>query len=426
MNALDELLRKTYSLRTTKSDSVASTPSNTVRTAPLEMPQYASSANAPTPQVAAEEPSPPYASAGTPYVSSLSKPIAHRTRERFILVESGRPEGDKQEPEVANVPLATEVEAALEERQALPTAMTDSPLASTSQPMMSDESLEDAACGRDPLENLSGDDVSEWDQPARVHLDSAATEILTDPIDTEAMATKELSANERALAASGQTEQAATEDDDFRPEWEIDRFPWPEICEQLSTQLSAELQQATESITTACASQGTKTVLLTSVDQGVGRTTLALCLARAMARQGKSVAVVDLDHQHPTILQDMGIEFDSGLESLGQDDVSAESICVTALEDGVTLIPAVRPFAADWAATSHVSQLLQSAARHHDLVIIDASAEVAELVAREAEAAGPAVIFVSHPESEAAIQELVKTMQSRQAFTLGVIDNFAA
>ena len=107
---------------------------------------------------------------------------------------------------------------------------------------------------------------------------------------------------------------------------------------------------------------------------------MALCLAREAARQGKTVAIVDLDHEQPALLERFGIDFEQGIESLGEPDVTAESICVFAVDDGVSLFPAAEAFKPTQCAAPETLRLLHTAEAHFDLVLIDASREVADLL----------------------------------------------
>ena len=212
----------------------------------------------------------------------------------------------------------------------------------------------------------------------------------------------------------------------FKPDWEIDRFPWPAICDEIKDRVDSELGRAISSIEEACENRGGNTIILTSARSGSGRTTMTLCLAREAARQGKSVAIVDLDHAGAGMLDCMGIEFEHGIESLQQQNVTAESICVTAVEEGISLLPTANPFHPEHCVTPETRDMLRTVSGHHDLVLIDASREVADLIANQSDVPTQGMIMVSDPDTDEATQAFIEWMKEKNAWTLGVIDNFAA
>lgn len=225
----------------------------------------------------------------------------------------------------------------------------------------------------------------------------------------------------KALSSSSSPSPAT-----FKPDWEIDRFPWPAICDDIEDRVESALGRAIVSITEACELRGSNSVILTGARTGLGRTTMTLCLAREAARQGKSVAIVDLDHAEPCMLECMGIEFEQGIESLHEHGVTPEGICVTAVEEGVSLLPTAQPFSPTQCTTQATRELLRTVAQHHDLVLIDASREVADLLAELDDVPTQGMILVSDPGTEQATHAFVDWMKQKNAWTLGVIENFAA
>ncbi len=214
---------------------------------------------------------------------------------------------------------------------------------------------------------------------------------------------------------------------DFKPDWEIDRFPWPAICGEIEERVaSSELEQAIRRITDACEQRACNTMIITSAHSGCGRTTMTLCLAREAARNGLTVAIVDLDHAEPSMLERMSIEFEQGIESLHESGVSTESICVTAVEDGVSLIPTAKAFEPAKCNSDETRKMLHTVAKHHDLVLIDASREVADLIAGAKDFPAQGVIMINDPAAGEATQAFLEWIQEKDAWTLGIIENFAA
>src|SRR5207245_8816655 len=76
--------------------------------------------------------------------------------------------------------------------------------------------------------------------------------------------------------------------------WEVDRFHWPRTCEKLLTDDAGYLSRDGEKLIAAI-DDGLRVLAITGSRRGEGRTTLALCLARAAAKSGIQTAVMDAD-----------------------------------------------------------------------------------------------------------------------------------
>ena len=209
--------------------------------------------------------------------------------------------------------------------------------------------------------------------------------------------------------------------DDFKPDWEVDRFLWPDICIEVETRLERELELAVERIQERCHGCGTNIVAVTHETPGAGATTMTLCLAREAARQGLKVAVIDLNHSDPTVMERLGVAFEEGVESLAQANVTAESISVTAIEDEISLLPTTQPIDLEYSVGPVVHQMLEIVSKHHDIVLMDTSQEVARYLA-EHQPFGATTTIVVQSNSEKTLPS-VFTDSDR---TLGIIENFAA
>ena len=167
-------------------------------------------------------------------------------------------------------------------------------------------------------------------------------------------------------------------------------------------------------------------IVVTGARAGLERTTMTLCLAREALRRGKSVALVDLDHDQPAMLERIGIEFDQGIESLHRPGVTPAGICVSASEEGVSLFPSASAFSPTQCAEPESRELLQIAEANHDLVFVDASREVADILVSLRDIPRMAVIMVNDPDTHQATLAFIDWMKEKEAWTLGVIENFAA
>lgn len=211
----------------------------------------------------------------------------------------------------------------------------------------------------------------------------------------------------------------------FKPEWEVDRFLWPVICEDMEARLETELCNAMETIVADCQQHESNVVAITKAGDGVGSTTMTLCLAREAARQGLTVAMIDLDHAMPSLMDRLGIACEHGIESLQKASVGTENICVTAVDDGVSLLPTLEAIDVDYCGSETVQQLINEVAEHHDLVLIDASPEAVDELAKGKFKQIGAILVADQADNEAK-DIATRRYSNGEVRTLGLIENFAA
>lgn len=236
----------------------------------------------------------------------------------------------------------------------------------------------------------------------------------------------ELDAEEEQADESQSEEIRAEEKLPFKPDWEVDRFLWPVICEQVETRLEKELIRAAEAIVEDCEQRGSNIVAVTTTEDGVGSTTMTLCLAREAARQGLTVAMVDLDHASPSLMDRLGVACEHGIESLQKASIDTENICVTAVEDGVSLLPTMEAIDAEYCASDTVHQMIERVAENHDLVLIDASPEVVDQLSGCKLAAKIGAILVANRAGDEASEICLRKFSNGDIRALGLIENFAA
>lgn len=219
-------------------------------------------------------------------------------------------------------------------------------------------------------------------------------------------------------------------DESNRPElksaWEVDRFLWPAICGDVEEHVEAELSATVESIRAECSQRNHHIVAIVSVAPGSGGTTATMCLAREAARQGQRVALVDLNNERPALADNLGIDCEQGIDSLQLADIDLEDICVTALEDGVTLVPLLQPVDIEYSVSPTIQALLSRVAATHDLVLIDAPKAVIDRLANESPEIGVGVILVTDAQATNETTDEHVRAKSETSWNLGTIKNFAA
>jgi Mrp family chromosome partitioning ATPase len=158
----------------------------------------------------------------------------------------------------------------------------------------------------------------------------------------------------------------------FRPAWEVDRFHWPPICEQLQRDWASPLTGIVRSVIRE-AWRGANVVAVTQFGRSEGSTTLALCLARIAASFHVRVAVVDGNRQNPDVALALGLKCESGWE-LTRSDRPLEEAAVGSVEDGLVVLPMIAPASEPSVAIESESRadLLERLSGAFELVVLDA------------------------------------------------------
>jgi Mrp family chromosome partitioning ATPase len=234
-------------------------------------------------------------------------------------------------------------------------------------------------------------------------------------------------------AAAAATIAAAAERDEGRciPVWEVDRFQWPVAVERLVAAKGGYFGEAGERLV-AAVHDGLKVLAVTGSRRGEGRTTLALCLARAAAKSGIEVAVVDADFARPQLAARIGLEISHGWQDAATGLIPLSEAAVRSLADEMTVLPLEAASAAGQLslADPRVTATLRAAAATFELVIVDlgplAAADESLFPADEACPFDAAIVvrdlrWASSAESESVGERLY----SAGVEAVGVAENFA-
>ena len=143
---------------------------------------------------------------------------------------------------------------------------------------------------------------------------------------------------------------------------------WPENCSRLLAQAQRQFEVAAENLL-AASSHGLRTVAITGHIRGEGRSTVAMCLSRAVARLGGRIALCDGDTSTPDLVSQLG---GTGLRTWVPVEATPDPIVVGSAAEQVNVF-----FRSQYqlVPTKHVANplasLVQTAAAKYDLVVID-------------------------------------------------------
>ncbi len=288
-------------------------------------------------------------------------------------------------------------------------AATDSSADLLVQDVSVDQAL--ASNGRVPADAPTADEAVEEQAPA----DEATVEVG----DDEDSASPEIFRIDNA---------SPTPPPPFNADWEVDCFHWPAVCRNLQKLCADALQEAGDQLT-AAASDGLATLMVTSACRGEGRSTMALCIAKAAAESGSRVAVVDADLDHPQLAEYLNVRLQQDWRQSVFDGGRLEDAAIMSIDDRLTLVPLMRDYRGMGQSLSdvRVAQMLGRLASEFDLVVIDAGPiGLAERLLHPSNDAVDAVIVVRDQRSttEEEVQRCVTAIRERGVQAVGIAENF--
>jgi Mrp family chromosome partitioning ATPase len=167
-------------------------------------------------------------------------------------------------------------------------------------------------------------------------------------------------------------QQAESGPEVFAPEWEVDRFAWPPICQAL-LEAQASYFQHVGSRLLAATEESSHVIMIGGSRRSEGRTTLALCLARCAAQVGVPVALVDADYQNPQLGALLRMEIPCSWLETVQRRAPLQEAAVSSIEDRLTLFGLTYAESGSTAGDhAQLVKLLESVSKHYPLVIVDA------------------------------------------------------
>lgn len=156
----------------------------------------------------------------------------------------------------------------------------------------------------------------------------------------------------------------------IRPQWEVDEFRWPVVCDVLRDTSSHRLDDVVESMLTQ-AKLGNKIVAVTSFDRKEGRSTIAMSLARLAAQSNADVALVDGDLDEPSIASYLGVTFDTSWNHIDPKLPLGEAAIVS-IKDRFVVFPAGHDTAfPERTVRNNAGPLLATLADSFDIIFVD-------------------------------------------------------
>lgn len=218
----------------------------------------------------------------------------------------------------------------------------------------------------------------------------------------------------------------------FRPSWEVDQFYWPEVLLQLEKSSTSAFEQIGHHLRLAN-QDGLRVMAISSGERGVGRSTVAMHLARCAAAAGLQVGLVDADTYYPSLIDQLRLDLDHGWQDCLFENVPLEEVAVRSIDDNITVYPltSVIPAQQLHANLSRIARIVKRISSVHDIVFLDSNRlnlEQRDLVGVSQECVVDAAVIVV--DSELSIKEKVDTansiLQGMGIASVGMVENFHA
>jgi Mrp family chromosome partitioning ATPase len=188
--------------------------------------------------------------------------------------------------------------------------------------------------------------------PAHVSVKAPPAEALADrhtqshrPQDVEFEAVRKLAASEVVLPWGGLSGPSSGSDgvggplqnessDSLLPAYEVEHFEWPPIVTSLLERSDAEVA----ALLSELLPDGRGSLLVTGCRRGEGRTSVALLIARHLAKAGSMVLLVDADLNRPGVATSLATDVEVGWEETLSGASLSEAL-IESLGDRLVVLP---------------------------------------------------------------------------------------
>ena len=216
----------------------------------------------------------------------------------------------------------------------------------------------------------------------------------------------------------------------FSPSWEVDLFYWPEVVKQIESSHADAFRQIGKHLSLANR-DGLKVMAITSGERGVGRSTVAMHMARCAASSGLRVALLDGDTFCPSLIDQLRLDMQQGWQDCLFENVPLHEIAIHSIADRITLFPLTCVISQQQmhANLHRMAKLIRRISNAFDVVFIDGNRlnlEQRDLVGVAQETVVDAAIVVV--DTELSIKEKVDSavsiLRGMGISSIGLVENF--
>jgi Mrp family chromosome partitioning ATPase len=217
-----------------------------------------------------------------------------------------------------------------------------------------------------------------------------------------------------------------------RPLLEVDRFEWSSQCHALCASAPVALDQFVSRLLSGSA-EGPHRVALIGLGTAAGRTTVAMCLARRAAAQGKNWVLVDADFEKPELASRLGIATQVGWSRVVAGEQELGEVMIASVEDRFAIVPleAGTAVAERLRGNARAAQLFDMLADAYDLVLFDAGSrgpggvERLASLSRTAHWSAAYLVYDARATAAGEVAAYARQLTAAGLHVAGAIENFA-
>jgi Mrp family chromosome partitioning ATPase len=227
--------------------------------------------------------------------------------------------------------------------------------------------------------------------------------------------------NASESAALGSKRQKAP----FAAVWEVDAFEFSDTIVELFG--NAQLMKSIGAPLDRAVADGLRSILITSAERGVGRTSVAIGIAVSAASAGLKVAIVDADVTHAGLADALHLDIQNDWLDALRAGLPIDEVTIRSIEDQLTVIPAIRSRESVACQTEQFDDMLSLLRDSFDLVIIDASPWFDSVIPiQNASTIDAAIVVVDATKpNPSLINQLQNNLRHAGVAGLGVVENFS-
>jgi len=210
----------------------------------------------------------------------------------------------------------------------------------------------------------------------------------------------------------------------FDAVWEVDAYEYPETIVELFG--DAKLMESIGAPLDHAVGNGLRSLLVTSVERGAGRTSVAIGIAVSAAAAGLRVALVDADTLSVGLAQTLGLDVEFGWLEAMRGNVPLEEVAIRSIEDQFIVVPSLANAARSQDISDEFDRMMSQLRESFDLIVVDGAHWEAASIALRSSSVDAAIVVVDSRNRDANRLARVQDDLRRVGVAgLGIVENFA-
>jgi len=214
------------------------------------------------------------------------------------------------------------------------------------------------------------------------------------------------------------------------PAWEVDALCWPDVVLRLEQHFADTMNRVSQHLV-ASHRAGLKVLAITSAERGVGRSTVAMYIARAAAFGSLRVALVDADLLSPSLADQLQLDAPNAWTQCISEHIPIAEVAIQSVQESVTVFPLLEPTPLQFLEqhAQDTADLIRRLSEEYDLVVLD-SCMFSQPTAKLAGIGNPSAIQAAIVVADAELSSHERTQAACTALnaiglsSVGIVENF--